>query len=128
MLFCFVVLILLVCRRLVSFIWIMVQFWSFLLPQQHVQYTRTIYYGNTNAILLCFDVADRISFERISSVYIPEIRQHCPGVPIILVACKSGMLKGGKHTLIARFMGPIWGRQDPGGPHVGPMNFAIWVG
>ena len=23
-------------------------------------------------------------------------------------------------------MGPIWGRQDPGGPHVGSMNFAIW--
>ena len=23
-------------------------------------------------------------------------------------------------------MGPIWGGQDPGGPHVGPMNFAIW--
>ena len=22
-------------------------------------------------------------------------------------------------------MGPIWGRQDPDGPHVGPMNFAI---
>ena len=22
-------------------------------------------------------------------------------------------------------MGPIWGLQDPGGPHVGPMNFAI---
>ena len=24
-------------------------------------------------------------------------------------------------------MGPIWGQQDPGGPHVGPVNFAIWV-
>ena len=24
-------------------------------------------------------------------------------------------------------MGSIWGRQDPGGPKVGPMNFAIWV-
>ena len=24
-------------------------------------------------------------------------------------------------------MGPIWGRQDPDGPHVGPMNLAIWV-
>ena len=23
-------------------------------------------------------------------------------------------------------MGPIWGEQDPDGPHVGPMNFAIW--
>ena len=25
-------------------------------------------------------------------------------------------------------MGPIWGWQDPGGPHVGPMNLAIWDG
>ena len=24
-------------------------------------------------------------------------------------------------------MGPIWGRQYPGGPNVGPMNFAIWA-
>ena len=24
-------------------------------------------------------------------------------------------------------MGPIWGRQDTGGPHAGPMNFATWV-
>ena len=25
-------------------------------------------------------------------------------------------------------MGPTWGQQDPGGPHVGPMNLAIWEG
>ena len=25
-------------------------------------------------------------------------------------------------------MGPIWGRQDPGGPHVSPMNFVMWDG
>ena len=23
-------------------------------------------------------------------------------------------------------IGPIWGRQDPGGSHVGPMKFVIW--
>ena len=23
-------------------------------------------------------------------------------------------------------MGPIWGRQDPDGPHVGPINLVIW--
>ena len=23
-------------------------------------------------------------------------------------------------------MEPIWGRQDPGGPHIGPMNFVAW--
>ena len=37
-----------------------------------------------------------------------------------------------KWTLIARLMGPIrgliWGRQGPGGPHVGPMNLVIWGG
>ena len=25
-------------------------------------------------------------------------------------------------------MGPIWGRQGPDGPHVSPMNFAVWAG
>ena len=24
-------------------------------------------------------------------------------------------------------MGPTWGQQDPGGPHVDPMDLAIWV-
>ena len=27
----------------------------------------------------------------------------------------------------AKFMGPTWGRQGPGGPHFGPMNLAVWV-
>ena len=29
-------------------------------------------------------------------------------------------------ALAARFMGPTWGRQDPGGPHVGTM-WATWA-
>ena len=29
--------------------------------------------------------------------------------------------------LLVAHMGPTWGRQDPGGPHVGYMNLAIWV-
>ena len=28
--------------------------------------------------------------------------------------------------LLGANMGPVWGRQDPVGPHVGPMNFALW--
>ena len=27
----------------------------------------------------------------------------------------------------AAYVGPTWGRQDPGGPHVGPMILDIWV-
>ena len=26
------------------------------------------------------------------------------------------------------YMGPTWGQQDPGGPHVGPMILSIWEG
>ena len=26
----------------------------------------------------------------------------------------------------AAIMGPTWGRQDPGRPHVDPMNLVIW--
>ena len=31
-----------------------------------------------------------------------------------------------QQTINNPHMGSIWGRQDPGGPHVGPINFAIW--
>ena len=35
-----------------------------------------------------------------------------------------------QHILDNKFhganMGPIWGRQDPGGPHVVPMKLAVW--
>ena len=41
------------------------------------------------------------------------------------------IIYGGRHHPDSKVhganMGPIWGRQDPGGPHVGPMNFVIWA-
>ena len=48
------------------------------------------------------------------------------GIPSsnIMTARCWGMLT--TKPLIARFMGPIWGRQDPGGPNAGPMNLASW--
>ena len=35
------------------------------------------------------------------------------------------ILKYGKGVVHGANIGPIWGRRDPGGPYVGPMNFAI---
>ena len=54
---------------------------------------------------------------------------HTAGSPIIK---HSILLKIDTHTfpdskVHGANMGPIWGRQDPDGPHVGSMNFAIWV-
>ena len=40
--------------------------------------------------------------------------------PVPLFHCPDSKVYGDN-------MGPIWGQQDPDGPHVGPMNFAIWV-
>ena len=41
---------------------------------------------------------------------------------IVAIAAYFPRLQGswGQH-------GAVWGRQDPGGPHVVPMNFATWV-
>ena len=56
--------------------------------------------------------------------YIEEPMIICLFISIVSV-CKLGESPDSKvHGAI---MGPIWDRQDPGGPHVGPMNFAIWV-
>ena len=53
----------------------------------------------------------------------------------MLQAQVTGMEWGSHHMTLwspdgkihGAIMGPIWGRQAPGGPFVGPMNFAIWV-
>ena len=46
-----------------------------------------------------------------------------------IIQARSGMAKQNHDSKVhGAKMGPIWDRQDPGGPHVGPMNFAIWEG
>ena len=49
------------------------------------------------------------------------------GLPVALhtITKPSYTLPGSK--VHGANMGSIWDRQDPGGPHVGSMNFAIWV-
>ena len=39
-------------------------------------------------------------------------------IGMIFVTCSYSKVHGAN-------MGPLWDQQDPGGPHVGPMNFAI---
>ena len=38
-------------------------------------------------------------------------------------SCPEGKIHGANMG----HLGAIWSRQDPRGPHLGPMNFAIWV-
>ena len=54
-----------------------------------------------------------------------ELLQRCNDASSIMFII--GLLSRCKIFRVERFMGPTWGRQDPVGPHVGPMNVAIWV-
>ena len=67
------------------------------------------------------------------------IANPCPNLSLSLLVKEAPDLKdpgSGSWVLQSLFnpdskvhevnMGPNWGRQDPGGPHVGPMNLAIW--
>ena len=55
-----------------------------------------------------------------TGLVIREIVQGVKGWLYFTQVCPDSKVHGAN-------MGPIWGRQDPGGPHVGPMNVAIWV-
>ena len=79
--------------------------------------------------------------QHIGSININLIRFYHPSNWQIFLPVNRGFHLGGSNELTQKNdlhtspnskvrganMGPIRGRQDPGGPHVGPMNFAIWV-
>ena len=58
----------------------------------------------------------------------PQVDMPAPYTPLNLSCkiCKMWAKLNPDSKAHGANMGPIWGRQDPGGPHVGPMNFAIW--
>ncbi|XP_078062267.1 rho-related GTP-binding protein RhoF-like [Mustelus asterias] len=48
---------------------------------------RPLCYNGTNVVLVCYDVTNPNSFQHVLS----RIRQLCPGIPMILVACKTDL-------------------------------------
>merc|ERR1712232_100553 len=52
---------------------------------------RTLSYPKTDIFLLCFSVVNPYSFENVKETWLPELRHHCPNVPIILVGTKTDL-------------------------------------
>ncbi|RZC42702.1 Ras, Miro, and/or Arf domain containing protein [Asbolus verrucosus] len=50
-----------------------------------------LYYPATDVFLVCFAIDLPASFESIEHRWIPEIRSHCPGIPILLVGNRSDL-------------------------------------
>ncbi|KAM8879184.1 uncharacterized protein AB9W97_014677 isoform 3-T3 [Spinachia spinachia] len=46
---------------------------------------RPLCYDNADVFLLCYSVVRPCSFRNVLHRWVPEIRQHCPGAPLVLV-------------------------------------------
>ena len=46
---------------------------------------RPLCYNNADVFLLCYSVVRPCSFRNLMDRWVPEIRQHCPGAPLVLV-------------------------------------------
>ena len=49
---------------------------------------RPLSYRSANVFALSFSVSNRASFEHVETYWLPELQQHCPDVPIVLIGTK----------------------------------------
>ena len=59
--------------------------------QEDYDRLRPLSYPQTDVFLLCFSVVSPPSFENILIKWMPELKHHCPQVPLILVGTKSDL-------------------------------------
>ncbi|KAG8223923.1 hypothetical protein J437_LFUL003730 [Ladona fulva] len=52
---------------------------------------RPLSYPQCDVFLVCFSVGSIDSFEVVSKKWVPEVRTHCPGVPVILVGTQADL-------------------------------------
>ena len=79
--------------------------------------------------VLCCNLTPTHPFHILQDYYneTKSVRSSTQVVGVLVVTCDTNTLYYPDNKLHGANIGPIWGRQDPGGPYVGLMNFAIWV-
>ncbi|XP_028917313.1 rho-related GTP-binding protein RhoD [Ornithorhynchus anatinus] len=59
--------------------------------QEDYDRLRPLSYADAKVLLLCYDVTNATSFENVRNKWYPEVTHFCPGVPILLVGCKTDL-------------------------------------
>ncbi|TPX32688.1 hypothetical protein SmJEL517_g04224 [Synchytrium microbalum] len=59
--------------------------------QEDYDRLRTLSYPGSNIVLICFSVDEPVSLSSIPTKWVPEVRHYCPGLPYVLVACKTDL-------------------------------------
>jgi|GEM_PF-2053384 len=59
--------------------------------QEDYDRLRPLSYPKTDVFLICFSLASEASLQHAKTKWLPELRQHAPGVPYLLVGCKADL-------------------------------------
>lgn len=52
---------------------------------------RPLCYNGVNIFIICFSIASPTSYENVKKKWFPEVKHHCPNVPIVLVGTKTDL-------------------------------------
>lgn len=59
--------------------------------QEDYKKLRPLSYPQTDVFILCFSLVSPTSLENVENMWVPEVKEHCPGTPYILVGMKSDL-------------------------------------
>ncbi|KAG5519149.1 hypothetical protein PMAC_002237 [Pneumocystis sp. 'macacae'] len=59
--------------------------------QEDYDRLRPLSYPDSHVILICFSVDSPDSLDNVQEKWVPEVTHFCPGLPVLLVACKTDL-------------------------------------
>ncbi|XP_062870786.1 rho-related GTP-binding protein RhoF [Trichomycterus rosablanca] len=88
---------------------------------------RPLSYQEANLVIVCYDVTNPTSYDNVLIKWYPEVHHFCPGVPILLIGCKTDLRKDKERTRKLRTLNqePITYRQ--GEETRKEMNAALYL-
>lgn len=77
--------------------------------QEDYDRLRPLSYPQADIFLVCFSTVSPASYDNVKAKWMPEIRHHCPGTPVILIGTKTDLRDDPKEVakLRERREGPI---------------------
>ena len=75
--------------------------------QEEFERIRVLSYENTTCFLVCFSVADLVTFENIKQKWLPELRRNNPDSKVLLVGLKCDLRKSKEERKASNGSGSI---------------------